>query len=72
MIYYGSAHVRMFDLSTFKCKTKLKKKEKRKKGEKKRLVTFKTYQVSFWKYTFSVLYGGLIIGLGCDIVYRAW
>ena len=45
MIYYGSAHVRKFDLSTFKYKTKLK--EKRKEEEKKRLATFKTYQLSF-------------------------
>ena len=46
MIYYGSAHVRMFDLSTFKCKTKLKKEKERKK-KKNRLATFKTYQLSF-------------------------
>ena len=62
MIYYGSAHVRKFDLSTFKCKTKPTKKERKKERRKKRLVTFKTYQVSFVKYTLSVLYGGLIWG----------
>ena len=35
-----------------------------KKKEKKRLVTFKTYQVSCSKYTLSVLCGGLIGGRG--------
>ena len=34
-----------------------------------RLVTFKTYQVSFSKYTWSVLYGGLVLGRGCDFFF---
>ena len=41
---------------------KQSQRKKRKKEEKKRLATFKTYQLSFWKYTLSVLYGDLIWG----------
>ena len=41
---------------------KQNQKKRKKEIRKKRLVTFKTYQVSFVKYTLSVLYGGLIWG----------